>query len=74
MVLSGNNSGLARGGGLCPVNGFQNMIHLESDSKCKLYLESNISVQRKLMPEAANADKLSELELENVCDEQCENC
>ncbi|KAM3290048.1 hypothetical protein P3S67_018337 [Capsicum chacoense] len=74
MVLSGNNSGLAasRGGGLCPLNGFQNMTHLESDSECKLYLESNISVQSKQMPEGANADKLSE-ELENVCDEQCEN-
>ncbi|XP_047256161.1 60S ribosomal protein L6-like [Capsicum annuum] len=29
----------------------------------------NISVQRKEMPEAANADKLSELELENACNE-----
>lgn len=45
------------------------MTHLESDAECKLYLESNILVQRKQMPGAANADKLSELELENVCDE-----
>ncbi|KAF3657935.1 putative TMV resistance protein N-like [Capsicum annuum] len=73
MVLSGNNYGLARRKGLCPLNGFQNMTHLESDSECKLYLESNISVQRKQMPETANADKLSELELENVYDEQREN-
>ncbi|XP_047270572.1 uncharacterized protein LOC107873755 [Capsicum annuum] len=73
LVLLGNNSGLARGGGLCSLNGFQNMTHLEYDSECKLYLESNISVQRKEMPEAANADKLSELELENACDEQREN-
>ncbi|PHT52764.1 hypothetical protein CQW23_07226 [Capsicum baccatum] len=27
----------------------------------------------KEMPEADKADKLSELELENACDEQCEN-
>ncbi|PHT52347.1 Ubiquinol oxidase 2, mitochondrial [Capsicum baccatum] len=73
MLLSGNNSGLARRAGLCPLNGFQNMTHLESESECNLYLESNILVQRKQMPEAANADKLSELELENVCDEQREN-
>lgn len=52
------------------------MTHLESDSDCKLdvnYLENNISVERKQMPEASNADKLSELELENVGDKQCEN-
>ncbi|PHT50656.1 Ubiquinol oxidase 2, mitochondrial [Capsicum baccatum] len=73
LVLSGNNFGLARGEGLCSLNGFQNMTHLEYDSECKLYLESNISVQRKKMPETANADKLSELELENACDEQREN-
>ncbi|KAF3659070.1 Ubiquinol oxidase 2, mitochondrial [Capsicum annuum] len=70
LVLLRNNSGLARGGGLCSLNGFQNMTHLEYDSECKLYLESNISVQRKEMPEAANAEKLSELELENACDEK----
>ncbi|KAF3654481.1 Ubiquinol oxidase 2, mitochondrial [Capsicum annuum] len=73
MLLSGNNFGLARRGGLCPLNGFQNMTHLESESECNLYLESNILVQRKQMPEAANDDKLSELELENVCDEQRKN-
>ncbi|PHU08506.1 Ubiquinol oxidase 2, mitochondrial [Capsicum chinense] len=55
------------------LNGFQNMTYLEYDSECKLYLERNISVQRKEMPEAANADKLSELELENAYDEQREN-
>ncbi|XP_016564712.1 alternative oxidase, mitochondrial-like [Capsicum annuum] len=49
------------------------MTYLEYDSECKLYLESNILVQRKEMPEAANADKLSELELENAYDEQREN-
>ncbi|PHU00061.1 hypothetical protein BC332_29848 [Capsicum chinense] len=49
------------------------MNHLESDSECKPYLESNISVQRKQKPETANADKLSELELENVFDEQRKN-
>lgn len=78
MVLFGNNSRLAaaRGGGLCPLNGSRNMTQLESDSECKLdvnYLESNISFQRKQISEASNADKLSELELENVGDKQCEN-
>lgn len=78
VVLFGNNSRLAaaRGWGLCPLNGSRNMTQLESDSECKLdvnYLESNISFQRKQMSEASNADKLSELELENVGDKQCEN-
>ncbi|XP_059308329.1 uncharacterized protein LOC132059659 [Lycium ferocissimum] len=78
MVLSGSNSRLAaaREGGLCPLNGSQNMTLLESDSECKPgvnYLESNISVQRKQMPQASTADRLSELELENVSDKQCEN-
>ncbi|PHU02687.1 Ubiquinol oxidase 2, mitochondrial [Capsicum chinense] len=73
LVLSRNNSGLAREGGLCSLNGFQNMNHLEYDYECKLYLESNILVQRKEMPKAVNADKLSKLELENACDEQREN-
>ncbi|XP_055834999.1 uncharacterized protein LOC129903455 isoform X2 [Solanum dulcamara] len=78
MVLSVNNSRLAaaRGGGLCPLNGSRNMSHLESDSDCKLdvnRLESNISVPRKQMSEASNAEILSELELENVGDKQCEN-
>ncbi|CAN4106447.1 unnamed protein product [Withania somnifera] len=78
MVLSGNNPCLAaaRGGRLCHLIGSQNMTHLESDSDCKLdvnHLESNISVLRKQMPEASNADKLSELELENIDDKRCEN-
>ncbi|CAN4114242.1 unnamed protein product [Withania somnifera] len=78
MVLSGNSSrpAAARGGRLCPLIGSQNMTHLESDSDCKLdvnYMESKVSVQRKQIPEASNADKLSELELENVGDKQCEN-
>ncbi|KAF3641317.1 Ubiquinol oxidase 1, mitochondrial [Capsicum annuum] len=42
---------------------------LEND----LVLLGNNSVQRKEMSGAANADKLSELELENDCDEQREN-
>ncbi|PHU06831.1 Ubiquinol oxidase 2, mitochondrial [Capsicum chinense] len=73
LVLSGNNSGLAKGGGLCTLNEFQNMTLLEYDSQCKIYLERNILIQRKEMPEASNADKLSELELKNACDVQREN-
>ncbi|KAK4366596.1 hypothetical protein RND71_014476 [Anisodus tanguticus] len=78
MVLSGSNSRLAaaRGGRLCPLNGSLNMTLLESDSDCKPgvnYLESNISVHRKQVPQASNVDKLSELELENISDKQCEN-
>lgn len=78
MVLSGSNFHLAaaRGGGLYPLNGSQNMTHLEQDSECKPdvnYLENNISVRRKQMPQASNTDKLSELELENVGDKQFEN-
>ncbi|KAF3647088.1 Ubiquinol oxidase 2, mitochondrial [Capsicum annuum] len=73
LVLLGNNSGLTKEVGLCFLNGFQNMTHLEYDSECTLYLENYISVQRKEMPEVANADKLSVLELENACDEQREN-
>ncbi|KAJ8543635.1 hypothetical protein K7X08_006158 [Anisodus acutangulus] len=78
MLLSGSNSHLAaaRGGRLCPLTGSRNMTLLESDSECKPgvnCLESNISVQRKQVPQASNVDKLSELKLENVGDEQCEN-
>ncbi|KAF3642707.1 Ubiquinol oxidase 2, mitochondrial [Capsicum annuum] len=73
LVLSRNNFGLAKGGGLCSLNGFQNMNHLEYDYECKLYLESNILVQKKEMPKSINADKLSKLKLENACDEQREN-